>query len=58
MPWSDQQKLQFRAEAFNVFNHAAFSNPSGAIEFQSQFGAIMSTANTARQLQLALKYSF
>ena len=58
MPWSDQQKLQFRAEAFNVFNHAAFSNPSGAIEFQSQFGEITSTANTARQLQLALKYSF
>jgi hypothetical protein len=58
MPWSDRQKLQFRAEAFNVFNHPAFAAPNGAIENQSQFGEITSTANTARQLQLALKYSF
>lgn len=58
MPWSDRQRLQFRAEAFNVFNHAAFADPNGAIENQSQFGEITSTANTARQLQLALKFSF
>jgi hypothetical protein len=58
MPWSDRQKLQFRAEAFNVFNHPAFADPSGAIEAQSQFGEISSTANTARQLQVALVFSF
>ena len=58
MPWSDRQKLQFRAEAFNVFNHPAFADPAGAIENQSQFGEITSTANTARQLQVALVFSF
>jgi Carboxypeptidase regulatory-like domain len=58
MPWSDRQKLQFRAEAFNVFNHPAFADPAGAIENQSQFGEITSTANTARQLQIALVFSF
>jgi hypothetical protein len=58
MPWSDRQKLQFRAEAFNVFNHPSFGDPNGAIENQSQFGQITSTISTARQLQLALKYSF
>lgn len=58
MPWSDRQRLQFRAEAFNVFNHPSFGDPNGAIENQSQFGQITSTISTARQLQLALKFSF
>src|ERR1700722_715871 len=59
MPWSERQKLQFRAEAFNLFNHPSFSPPSGdTIANPGTFGNITTTASTARQLQLALRYDF
>jgi hypothetical protein len=59
MPWSDHQALQFRAEAFNVFNHPSFNPPSGnSIGNPGTFGNITSTASTARQLQLGLRYDF
>jgi hypothetical protein len=59
MPWSDRQKLQFRAEAFNLFNHPSFAPPSGdTIANPGTFGNITSTESTARQLQLALRYDF
>jgi hypothetical protein len=47
---------QFRAEAFNVFNHAQFNNPTGNID-DSQFGFVTS-ARAARIMQLALKFVF
>jgi hypothetical protein len=51
--------LQFRAEAFNVFNHAQFNNPSGNIDnnFVGGFGYVTS-ARPARIMQLALKLVF
>lgn len=59
MPWSERQKLQFRAEAFNLFNHPSFAPPSGdTIANPGTFGNITSTESTARQLQLALRYDF
>lgn len=58
MPWSDKQKLQFRADAFNVFNHTNFSSPDASLLNSFTFGNITSTANDARQLQLGLRYSF
>ncbi|MGH9734081.1 MAG: carboxypeptidase regulatory-like domain-containing protein [Candidatus Acidiferrales bacterium] len=58
MPWSDNQKLQLRADAFNLFNHTNFSAPDASMLNPSTFGNITSTANDARQLQLGLKYSF
>jgi len=48
---------QFRAEAFNVFNHAQFNNPGGNISNSSTFG-IVTSANSPRILQLAAKYQF
>jgi hypothetical protein len=59
---SEQVNLQFRAEAFNVFNHANFAEPSAVI-FQgsthsSSAGVITSTATTSRQIQFALKLLF
>jgi hypothetical protein len=52
----NQLKLQFRAEAFNVFNEVNFSNPNATNPSSSGFGVIGSTvAGTGRQLQLALK---
>ena len=59
MPWSEKQALQFRAEAFNVFNHPNFNPPGGnSILFPGTFGVLNSTVDDPRQVQLALKYTF
>ena len=58
MPWSEKQKLQFRADAFNIFNHTNFALPGASLINTATFGDITSTVNDARQLQLGLKYSF
>jgi hypothetical protein len=63
---TERQMLQFRAEFFNAFNHAQFSNPNfgqGAIyglpNFSAgNFGQITSTSVNPRIIQLALKYIF
>ncbi len=66
-------KLQFRAEAFNVFNHANPSNPTNltlpsvanpvagasfSIPTGNTFGQPTTTQNPARVLQLAGRISF
>jgi len=53
---TESQQIQFRMEAFNVFNHAQFSNPTGEIN-SSQFGLVTS-ARAARILQFGVKYLF
>jgi len=58
MPWSDNQKLQFRCDGFNVFNHTDFGQPGASLINPATFGNITGTSNSARQLQLGLKYSF
>jgi hypothetical protein len=57
-PWSENQRLQFRTEAINAFNHTNFSAPGASLLDPATFGAITSTANGARNLQLALKFIF
>ncbi len=54
---SEGTLLQFRAEAFNVFNHPQFGLPSNAVDVQGA-GSITSTVGSSRQLQFALKFSF
>jgi hypothetical protein len=49
-------ELQFRAEFFNVFNHANFQNPEGDIS-SPNFGQILSSG-PGRIGQLALKLKF
>ncbi len=49
--------VQFRGEIFNLSNHPNFGQPTGTVG-GAQFGTIRSTATSARQIQLALKYIF
>jgi len=59
MPWSEHQRLQFYAEAFNAFNHENFADPSTNINNASTFGALTATRGEgARQMQFALRYAF
>ncbi len=50
-------RLEFRAEAFNLFNHVQFGPPATTVG-QANFGLITSQANAPRELQLALKLYF
>jgi len=61
--------LNFRAEFFNLFNHAQYGMPVndialatvnsvGTITSSNGFGAVNSTVNNPRLIQLALKLSF
>jgi hypothetical protein len=56
LPW-EGHKLQFRAEAFNVFNHVNFYNPILDINNTAQFGEFQA-AQPARVMQMSLRYSF
>ncbi|MGB9147216.1 MAG: TonB-dependent receptor [Acidobacteriaceae bacterium] len=49
--------VQFRAEAFNLFNTPQFSNPD-ASQSDGTFGEIQSTSVAPRILQFALKLNF
>lgn len=53
---TERVSAQFRAEAFNLFNHAEFKTPNTDIR-QSQFGRILDTYEP-RILQLALRFQF
>ncbi len=61
---TERQKIQFRAELFNIFNHPQFSNPNAALNNLPFFGQTTSTVSTVegfhtnRQVQFALRYSF
>jgi hypothetical protein len=66
---SERQQLQFRAEFFNIFNHAqfalpgyttqaAFANNGALFTSGTQFGVINQTSVAPRLIQLAVKYSF
>jgi hypothetical protein len=50
-------RIQFRAEAFNVFNRVQFGSPNTSVNSTS-FGVITSQANTPRDIQFGLKVLF
>jgi len=58
-------RLEFRAEAFNAFNHPQFCGPDTSVRFigpgqieQGSFGLITGACNSPREVQLALKFYF
>ncbi len=53
----EDMKFQFRAEAFNIFNHPQFGLPNASIG-NAQAGIISSTVGNPRQLQGALRFMF
>jgi hypothetical protein len=53
---TESKTLEFRLEAFNIFNQAQFSNPDGNIN-SSVFGLVTSAA-APRILQMALRFEF
>src|SRR5881296_1842359 len=62
IPLRERLNLQFRAEAFNVLNHANFSHPElnvfAGSEIAGSAGVIRETANRERQIQFALRLEF
>jgi len=59
VPLTESKSLQFRAEAFNVFNHAQFYGPA-AVDGNingSTFGQVVN-ASAPRLMQFAVKFAF
>lgn len=61
--FGEKYKLQFRAEAYNAFNHANFALPNSININAPNFGQITSTSTTsggqaARVMQFALRLDF
>ena len=62
---TEHQAINFRAEAYNLFNHPNFGGMSTNINNASTFGQLSSTLGTqsnngtgARTMQLTLRYDF
>jgi hypothetical protein len=51
---TERFKLDFRAEAFNLFNRTVFSNPVTNLNSAS-FGIVSAQSNSPRDMQMALK---
>jgi hypothetical protein len=62
IPITEQWNLQFRAEAFNILNHANLNTPLGPLfdgpNYSELAGDITDTANRERQIQFALRLEF
>lgn len=56
-PFAETGNVEFRAEAFNVFNIISPGIPDGNLS-DKNFGVVNSISGLPRQLQFALKLSF
>ena len=57
LPGGRERSLQFRAEFFNLFNHAQFEKPPVMFSART-FGQITNTVNKGRQVQFFLRLNF
>ncbi len=55
---TERMRIDFRAEFFNLFNHAQFGLPGTDFNSPLTFGAISSTVGNPRVMQFALKAVF
>jgi outer membrane receptor protein involved in Fe transport len=55
---AETQRLEFRTEFFNAFNHPNFAQPDNFIDDGDSAGVISDTAIPMRQIQFGLKYNF
>ena len=63
LPWREGMNLEFRAEAFNLLNHANFRQPAASLFLSSggrntNAGQITGTGTANRQIQFGLKLTF
>ncbi len=57
IPVTESQRVEFRAEFFNLFNNVNWANPIN-IQSSANFGQIAATTTGPRVIQFALKYNF
>ena len=55
---TERQYFDFRAEFFNLFNHASFGPPGRSLATPATFGQITTQTTAARNIQFALKFYF
>jgi hypothetical protein len=55
---TESVKLQFRAEAFNLFNRVQFAPPGTSMSNASTWGKVTSQSNQPRLIQFALRLTF
>ena len=62
IPVTEHQRIEFRTEFFNIFNHTNFANPVSvkgtSAAPNANFGKILSTSTGPRVIQFAFKYNF
>ena len=54
---TEGQNVEFRADLFNAFNIASYSNPDNGVT-DSNFGEINNVRSQQRQIQFSLHYDF
>jgi hypothetical protein len=55
---TERQRIEFRAELFNILNSVSFGPPGRDIAAPASYGAIGSQINSPRNIQFSLKYAF
>ncbi|MDQ2900263.1 MAG: hypothetical protein M3Y07_10745 [Acidobacteriota bacterium] len=54
---TESKSVDFRAQVYNLANHASFSNPATAVNLATG-GQVTSTRNLPRVFEFGLKFSF